>query len=499
MKVFASRKPLTLFMAGQRLGKSHLIGSKSALYAINLPMIKGMIAANTYMQLRQSTMVAVKKVWAKDYGLSEFDKKGNPKGHYVVGVKPPDHFVKFSTFDSYHGVISFINGAIIYTASLDNYMAHDGKEIGWAELDETKDTKEEALKAVILARLSQPGMLYHKQTLEIVYIDDIEEPIEHYEAINPCCINTSPSIGIVQWLNDMFKLGEYEEDIYRKITDPNDFFYKEDDNKAVCIASTYWNEKNLPKGYIDNRLKSLSENEALKFVFGYPFAKSGKAYYSSFSSKKHVQDFGYRTDLPIHVTYDFNAVPYMTLLCAQIIIDSKNKKFIIRFFDEYCGETPDNTTERVTEMFVDDYGEFNPEVYFYGDASGDYRQAGNGDHTQFDTVRKVLADYISIYSDRVPSYNKGIMNRRTFMQKIFEGKLWIDYGGEQLLVEVLFEKECTHISDDFQWLKQGADGKKLKEKVKDPETNQMYEKYGHTSDAVEYLVCEVLDDYFLND
>ncbi len=496
-KVFVSRKPITLFMAGQRLGKSHCIGLKSGFYVSNLPRIKGMIATNTYMQLTQSTLVAVKKVWAEEYGLKEYDRKGNPHGHYVIHSKPPSNFKTFQKFDNYHGIISFKNGAVIYCVSLDNYLVHDGKEIGWAELDETKDTKEEALKGVILARLSQPGMLYHKDTLEVVYIDDVTEPLEEYIAFNPCCINTSPSIGTVKWLNEMFNLPEYEKEIYERITQPNDFFYKENDHQAVCIASTHWNAHNLPENYIENRIKHLTENEALKYIYGYPFAKSGKNYYNGFQTKNHVREFGYRPDLPMHITYDFNAVPYMTLLSAQIIIDLKNKKFTIRFFDEYCLSSPDNSTERITTVFVEDYGEYNPDIYFYGDASGDYRQAGNGDHTQFDTVRAKLHAFISHYSDRVSRFNKGVMNRRTFMEKIFEGKLWIDYAGERLLVEVIFEKACINTIDDFNWLKQGADGKKLKEKVKDPETNQQYEKYGHTSDAVEYLVCEVLDDYFL--
>src|SRR5690606_8903937 len=164
LRVFKSRKALTLNMAGQRAGKSHLIGIKSGIFVKKAPKIKGMIAANTYMQLTQSTLVAVKKVWRDYFGITEYDSKGNPNGHYVIHKHPPKHFIKFDNYDNYRSIISFANGAIIYIASLDNYMAHDGKEIGWAELDETKDTKEEALKAVILARLSQPGLFYQNDT-----------------------------------------------------------------------------------------------------------------------------------------------------------------------------------------------------------------------------------------------------------------------------------------------------------------------------------------------
>ena len=94
LKVYQSRKALTLNMAGQRAGKSHLIGIKSGFYVLNAPKIKGMIAANTYMQLTQSTLVAVRKVWELNFSLSEYDVKGNPKGQYVIDKKPPAHFHK---------------------------------------------------------------------------------------------------------------------------------------------------------------------------------------------------------------------------------------------------------------------------------------------------------------------------------------------------------------------------------------------------------------------
>ena len=34
-----------------------------------------------------------------------------------------------------------------------NYLAHDGKEFGWAHLDETKDTKKEALITQIIDKV----------------------------------------------------------------------------------------------------------------------------------------------------------------------------------------------------------------------------------------------------------------------------------------------------------------------------------------------------------
>ena len=493
-KVLKSRKPLTLFMAGQRSGKSHLMGFKSGIFVSNAPKIRGMIAANTYQQLTQSTMRAVKKVWKDNFGFTEYHPRGNPNGHYVVNQKPPLYFQAFEKFDNYHGIISFVNGAVIFCASLKNYMAHDGKEIGWAELDETKDTKEEALKAVILARLSQPGLLYHKETLNIDYIEDVENP-EDYIEYNPCCINTSPAVGVVKWLTDMFKLPEHDVEILKKVTDPEDFFYLETDTQSICISSTYHNAHNLPKNYIDTRLAELSEGEGLKYIFGYPFGRSGEAFYRNFEKLKHVQPVQYNRYLPIHLTFDFNSKPYMTLLAAQVVSDDKKKTLSIQVFKEYCLASPYNSTEAVCDHFKEDYVVFNPTVFYYGDASGDYRQAGSGDHTQFDTVRTELRPFLVSSSDKVPKANKRVLNRRDFLDKILEDKLIIDYRGERYTVQLVFDPSCEKLIEDFQWLKEDIDGK-LKEKVKDTETKVTYEKLGHTSDALEYLVVELLEDYY---
>ncbi len=48
---------------------------------------------------------------------------------------------------------------------------------------------------------------------------------------------------------------------------------------------------------------------------------------------------------------------------------------------------------------------------------------------------------------------------------------------------------------DFEYLKEDADGKKLKTRVTDPDTKQTYEKYGHTSDAGDYLLTAVFSEY----
>lgn len=506
--VMFTTKELNLDMAGQRGGKSQMIGIIAGEYITQYPKLKGFIGANTYLQLSQSTLIKCFEIWAENYTLTQYDRKNNPYGDYVVDKRPPEHFKTFEQFKDYNNIISFKNGGIIYLGSLDNWKAHDGKEFCWGHLDETKDTREEAIKGVILARLSQSG-LYLNEEKKIVY--DVELSREDAEkkklkSFNPCWIHTSPAIGQTpEWLINMFDLTRFEEEIRKTIVKPDDFFYRGFGRKSVTIFSTYHNQKNLPNGYIEGRLSVLSENEAMKLVYGYPFSKTGSEYFPKFERVKHVkkiepQPFGLK-----HVTFDFNVVPYMTMLSAQIryqirYIDAQGIKhdepdkgrlpievMIIEFIKEYCLETPLNTTEQCCLHFIEDNaGNPSLEVFYYGDASGNARIEGLGSLTNYKIVEQHLKMYLVEGSKRVRGVNLGVLTRRDLMNRILEGKI--------PEVELYFDEEMVNTIRDFEYLKLGADGK-LKEKAKDKDTGALYEKIGHTSDATEYLVCEILKHY----
>ena len=221
--IFNSPNRINLFMAGTGSGKTFLKGVLSARFIANFPQVIGFIAANTYEQLNTSTLKGIRDVWRKYFNMQD-------EVHYVVGKTPPANFnTDHHNYDRYDSIISFINGAVIYKGSLDNYKAHEGKEFGWGMLDETKDTKEEAVKEVILHRLRQPGILLNGKN------------------INPLYIGTTPAK--VDWLNDWFRLDEYENEIQARIYDKEDYFRYEDGDKCVSISSTFHNQVNLPEGH----------------------------------------------------------------------------------------------------------------------------------------------------------------------------------------------------------------------------------------------------------
>ena len=189
--ILNSTQPISLFLGGVGSGKTHLLGIKTYQFVQLFPKVRGFIGANTYLQLQQSTLFRIREYW-KSIGIIEYDKVSRPYGQYVVNKKPPIHFnSEGHNFDDHYGIISFVNGAVIFIGSLDNASAHEGKEFGWAVLDETKDTDESDVKEIIIARIRQKGMF--------VVNGKLSNEGKQDEQYNPLFVVTSPAK--VEWIN----------------------------------------------------------------------------------------------------------------------------------------------------------------------------------------------------------------------------------------------------------------------------------------------------------
>lgn len=513
LEVLLSRKPRTLDMAGQGSGKTFNIGFDTFEKVRVLPKAKGFIGANTYNQLSQSTLNRAFQVWKDIGGWTEWSRD-NPEGIYVIDKKPPSHFIKYEKFKSYQNIISFSNGAIIFIGSLDNWKAHDGKEFAWAHLDETKDTRQEALKEVIFARLRQFGMWYDdtKPNKPLLFDDKIDHDEAREKGLvpfNPCIIHTSPSLGGVDWVLEMFGIMEQEKQIREALSDEYNFYTFENDNFKTIIYQTYWNENNLPDNYIENRRAELSENEQLLLIEGYPFSKTGGEFYSGFSRRIHVvPNIPINHSQSFHLSFDFNVVPYTSMLIAQVdyitkyINENTQEKqdfpsehttpievMRIKICRESALKPPNNETEQQCEEFIE-FGKINglegSDVLVYGDASGKNRIPGLGSLTMFKIIRRTLGTFYN-YNERVGKKNVGILSRRKLLNRIFEGKI--------PEVEIYIDASCKLLIMDLEFLKQSPDGKKYKEAETDKATGKSYEKYGHMSDCLDYFVSELLKHY----
>jgi len=458
-----------LFLSGVGGGKTHIAGVIALKYITKFPDAIGFIGANTYSQLSKSTLKRFFDVWGV-FGIVNGI-------HYVVDKIPPDNWPKIHIkLKSYENTICFDNGCLIFTSSLDNYKMIDGTEFAWAMLDETKDTKEEAVKDVIVARLRQNAL----------YIKDGRIVSEHTgKSFNPLYIFTSPAK--VLWLNEWFNLPDYYNEISSKIFSKTDYFFKETERQTVCISSTYHNEANLPSGYIDGLIADYhgSPHKVDMFIYGSPIAKSGGEFYHQFNRLIHVSETTYIPNEPIHISFDFNVKPYISASVSQIHYDGEN--YISQTLKEYTLEAPRNNSEDLSNAILTDFIKHKGSCYIYGDASGKNRQTVSKEFKHnYEVIESVLRPLLNTRSDRVKRRNPPLVKRRDFINKIFAS------GYD---IRVIIDPSCKELIKDFEFIKEAPDGGKLKEKGKDT-NGEIVEKLGHMSDNFDYYICSAFESYF---
>lgn len=482
-----SSKARNLYHSGQGGGKTFIMGVLSYNFVTHIPEATGLVAANTYGQLSDSTLVEIFAVWEK-LGWTEFSA-ANPDGFYIFDKQPPSHFKPHGfTFKSNANKIYFKNGAVIMLASLDSYKNIEGRTLAWAMLDETSDTKEEAVKEVITARLRQPTVFRNKVYERLRPFVGKDDPNKG-EAINPLYIFTKPAKE--QWLTDFFNLEDYRDEIEAHIYSKEDYFLKRIDNKCIVIASTFHNQDNLPRNYITDRLKELTEDKAKLLIYGSPFGKSGNEYYANFKHEVHVQPVGFDPRLPLHLSFDFNVNPYMTGKVWQVM-NRADGTTEVRNLKEYCLKAPNNTIEAVCRAFLRDYGDkCSAGFFYYGDASGKNRQPTEVLRDYFSIVERELDEVIFMNSRRLLRQNprhrslgKGTLGRREFINGLLAGRH---------NVKIMIDPECKETIADYSFLLEDANGAKLKQIVR--ENGISFEKYGHTSDADDAILCYLFGNY----
>jgi hypothetical protein len=475
MSILQSHASNNLFLAGTGSGKTYLGGILSINFIIQFPDARGAIFANTFDQLNTSTLFRIREYWAT-IGITEWSKE-NPNGLYTSGKEPPQEWTKCKrNFDRFNNIISFCNGGLIFTGSLDNYFAHSGKEFAWSLLDETKDTKEEAVKEVVITRLRQPGMFIVNGVISHTGLAT--------EQWNPLYCLTSPAR--VDWLNEMFELDNYIDEISAKIYSDKTFFEKEFNNKKVVISSTYHNVHNVGINYINNILANNSEERGKALVYANPFVITGGEFYSSFNRLKHVTKVEYDPALPLHISFDQNTVPYNSASIWQI--KGLNNIWYISCIDEIALQNPRNSTEEVCDEIILRYNKHKAGIYYYGDASGKARSTMNKDFKHhYEIVAYKLRRFLLNGSDRTLTKNPSVVKRRDFVNLLFE---------EKLPIRITINESCKYLIADMMYLKQAIDGNKDKHIVTDKETGEKYQKYGHLSDGMDYILTELFKAYY---
>lgn len=236
-----------------------------------------------------------------------------------------------------------------------------------------------------------------------------------------------------------------------------------------------------------NSLEKLAPYDRERLLYGNWNAeeRTGGELYVSYDDQLHVrknllEEF-YDAQLPIHLAFDFNTVPYNT--CTVWVLHGKDLICI----DEVCLPSPNNNTHRVCQALLTRFSGHEGGCFIYGDASGranDTRvEQGYNDYT---IIRNALSVWRPV--ERVPSANPPVHTRARFIDEIFR----VNFGG----ITILIDDRCRNLKQDFANVKMDAEGGKLKKRITDPKTKVSYEPLGHTSDSAEYIITRLFASEF---
>lgn len=245
------------------------------------------------------------------------------------------------------------------------------------------------------------------------------------------------------------------------------------------IGEALWEDRHSKKRLEQVRLSSPRTFASLYQQDPKP-VKTGGEFYHSFDVEKHIISEGYDSTQPLHITWDFNVMPYVTVGIWHI----KGKRAVK--IDEILSTPPKNNTRAACDMVLAKYGEHTAGVFVYGDPAGKHRDTRSEQGwNDYDIIQDKLKPLSPVM--RVARSAPALIVRGSFINKIFAD------GFED--IEILFDKGCTVTLEDLQFCKQAADGTKVKEKAR-TDAGVTFEKYGHTSDADDYLICEAFKNDF---
>jgi hypothetical protein len=211
---------------------------------------------------------------------------------------------------------------------------------------------------------------------------------------------------------------------------------------------------------------------------------TGDEFYKAFRRKVHVGSFDVDEELDLYISVDENVRPFFPMTVTQLEDD------YIKVCDEICGESPNNDVVSVCEIFANKYKDFKKHnIFVYGDATSRRQDARTEKgYNLFGIILTELEKHgFKNVKTKVSLSNPSVSMSGLFMNKVLAGRQ------SKIL---LIDESCTNTIADFTYLKEDADGTMLKERVRDKQTGLTWEKYGHCSDAVRYMVITLLRKEF---
>ena len=285
------------------------------------------------------------------------------------------------------------------------------------------------------------------------------------------------------------KLGEksYSDKTIIKVpkVDKEGRTYTKDVEIGYTVHHSTWRDNRWATDIFIAQMLELKANNAYYYTV-YDLGEWGNKqlggrFYKKFDPAKNSFNFKYNSQIPLHISFDFNNNPYMT--CSVWQVEGKGAYLI----DELAMVDPYNKIKDTCEEFIRRYNFHEGGLFIYGDPSGKKEDVNKEKgHNYFLTIQSNLRKFRPTM--RIAKSQPPVVPRGEFIDDIFS----INYGGLSIF---LFEKSI-YLKNDLLFGKQAPGGEKLKEREK---VNGIpgVEKYHHFSDSMDYFICEIWRNEFI--
>ena len=402
---------------------------------------RAVIARKTLKSLKESTWNTVRAV-VKNWGLAE-------DVHYKV--------------NNLAGTLQFWNGSVILMLEMadlpsDPHFERFGSiEVSAVGVDECSEISQRAIE-VLFSR--------------------IRWRVHETLGVSKMLMTTNPTTN---WIRGRFV---QDDDGNKVIPREGEYYvpFTVIDTPDLAFRQTY--EAAL------NKISDQATKERLLYGNWDYVEANDMAIYNRFDGSRHLvpnlKEQVYDPSKPLITVWDFNVAPQMSVLTAQIDYDRKR----VYILEEILGkpETKENNTPALSrklrgKLYRDKHV---GGVDVTGDPSGLQRSTTNeegiNNYTQIlDTLGGgVLRPKLKLLKKQPPQ-----VTRCDFVNQVFDG-----YNGWEIRIDL----RCRRLTEDLIYQLRNDDGTKAKKKVVDSKTGVKFEKYGHLSDCLDYLLCYYLRD-----
>lgn len=322
-------------------------------------MAQGIIAANTYTQLRDSTMRRFYQEW-RDMGI-RFEPENIPKNQAFE--------VKIWNGDEPREILC---------RSLSKPDTISGLDLGFGVVDESYATEWEAIQ--ILNDRIRAAYQPHPQVQYATTLDEMDS-----------------------WMYRFF-VENYDPEVME-----------------VIYARTHDNACNLPEGYIADRKRLYDSRKYKRMVLAEWVSLTDGLVYYAFGDHNVSELAGYEPALPVWWSHDFNigVGKPMSSVLAQIKkgpgIDGKIRPEL-HIFDEIVIETSDthDAVDEFKQRMTQYEGLTEDRVYITGDAAGKARD------TRSKTTDYGILKSCGFKNQRVPRSNPPVRQRHNDCNTLFK-------------------------------------------------------------------------------